>query len=380
MIAPHRLIWAKPGWPGLTYDAAETSGVLADASRHQGVVIGKLSGVGMSEQTSILADSWTREAIATAAIEGQNLNLDSVRSSIARRLGTVVSKEGPRSREVEGLLDLMNSAIRGANKPLTADLLCAWQESIFPSGFSGAQVIVTGVYRRAGEPMQIVSGPYGRETVHYIAPPAERVQKEMNLFLDWINSKTNTPMIEKAALAHLWFESIHPFEDGNGRVGRAIIDWVAAREIGENARLIRISEQLLAHRADYYAELEAAQHGDIDVTRWVKWFVGQYGQACLKTAEVVDLALAKAHFLRERITRPLNARQHTIVERLLDAGPRGFEGDLSTKKYEIITGAARATAYRDLADLCDRQILHTFGEGPATRYYIDLPGWEPRNA
>ena len=377
MNMPQRLVWDQPGWPQFTYDQRVVSTLLADARHSQGLAEGRLAAIGMAERTEILADAWAQEAMATAKIEGEYLDLNSVRSSIARRLGTGGARSGVTARDVEGLLDVMDSAIRSAKDALSEDQLKAWQLKLFPGGsqasFSLIRPVLAGEYRTA--PMQIVSGSVGHETVHYIAPPHERVPSEMRTFVAWVNQGSATPTIVKAAIAHLWFETIHPFDDGNGRIGRALIDRIIAGEVGEFARLVRISEQLLERRDEYYKQLEFAQHGDLDITPWVGWFVEQFRDACMSTVAIVDTAVVKATYRARHANKSLNDRQRKFVDKMLELGPAGFPDGLKSSKYESMTGAARATAYRDLADLVQMGMLSSEGALKGTRYFMTIDGW-----
>jgi Fic family protein len=382
LVAPknaqsHDLIWQQPGWPSLRYDATKVAAVVALALRAQGVLEGKLAAIGFEQRQEIAAETWTQEALSTAAIEGERLDLEAVRSSIARRLGVPDAKAANIPRHVDGLLDVMEDAVSQAEKPLTHERLHAWQAALFPTGFSGMSRIRVGGYREHAEPMQIVSGPIGREAVHYEAPSSAAVPAEMETFLTWLDGSSEPNGLVKAALAHLWFETIHPFEDGNGRVGRAIVDLVLARSAGEPGRVLRISQRLLARRGDYYEQLERAQHGSLDVTPWVGWFTEQVHAAFDMAASVVDLSLTKAMFWNEHRAKDLSPRQRKAVNALLDAGPGGFEGGMSTRKYENLTGAARATASRDLIELAAMGLLAQVGAGRGTRYYLQIDGWVP---
>ena len=274
-----RLIWQQPGWPALHYDAAAIGMQLALARRAQGLFEGKLTAIGVEQHQSLAAEAWTQDAISTAAIEGERLDLETVRSSVARRLGLVQVQASASARHVDGLLDVMDDAVTRAQDRLTHPRVQSWQAALFPTGFSGMTRIRVGGYRDHAEPMQIVSARIGRETVHYRAPPSAAVPGEMEQFLAWLDGPAQVDSLVKAALAHLWFETIHSFEDGNGRVGRAIVDLVLARDSGGSSRLLRISQQLLARRREYYEELERAQRGPLDVTAWVVWFVAQVRDA-----------------------------------------------------------------------------------------------------
>lgn len=372
-----QLIWQTPGWPGLRYDSVAVSAEVARARRAQGIVEGKLAAIGFEFHQSLMAEAWAQEAVATAAIEGERLDLQTVRSSVARRLGEAHQKSPATPRHIDGLLDIMDDAVRNATALLTHDRLCAWQAALFPTGFSGMVRIRVGAYREHTEPMQIVSGGIGHEKVHFEAPPSVQVPDEMGRLLTWLESPQESDALIKAALAHLWFESVHPFEDGNGRVGRVLIDLVLARDSGEVSRLIRISQQLLENRNTYYEQLERAQHGPLDVTGWVLWFVAQVRLACEAASVIIDESLEKARFWFAHRDKELTARQRKVLNALLDAGPGGFEGGLSTKKYERLTGASRATSSRDLGALEEKGLLRHFGDGRSTRYYLTIDGWGP---
>lgn len=370
-----QLIWQDPSWPKLHFDAASVGGEIAGARRAQGVVEGKLAVLGFDQRTALVGEAWSRDAVATAAIEGEHLDLLAVRSSVARRLGLAVTKGPAVPRHVDGLLDIMDDAVTKAAEPLTRERLQSWQAALFPTGFSGMSKILVGAYRQHAEPMQIVSGRTGRERVHYEAPPSAQVPMEMDRFLSWFNAGGEPDSLVQAALAHLWFETIHPFEDGNGRVGRAIIDLVLARDSGESSHLMRMSQRLLDVRDQYYDELERAQHGRLDATRWIVWFVAQLRAACEAASLVIDQALEKGRFWQAHHDKPLSARQRKMLNVLLDAGPGGFEGGMSTKKYESLTGASRATSSRDLIELETMGVLQRVGDGRSTRYYPAIPGW-----
>ncbi|WP_310120281.1 Fic family protein [Paraburkholderia terricola] len=377
MTSTHPLIWQASTWPGMHYDAIRVGGELARAHRAQGIVEGKLASLGFEQRLELAAEAWSQDAVATAAIEGERIDLTAVRSSVARRLG-VGNQDGPNApRSVEGLLDIMDDAVRQREAALTHERLCAWQAALFPTGYSGMVKILVGAYREHAEPMQIVSGRVGRERVHYEAPPSAQVPAEMQQFLDWFNATTEHDHLVKAALAHLWFETIHPFEDGNGRIGRVLIDLVLARDSGEVSRLIRTSQRLLDKRRDYYEQLERAQHGELDVTEWVLWFVEQVRVSCEEASGVVDATLDKAVFWMNHRDKVLTTRQRKVVNVLLDAGPKGFEGGMNTRKYESVGNTSRATASRELIELENMGLLSRVGAGRSTRYYLNMPGWAP---
>jgi Fic family protein len=376
MAAKH-YIWQQAGWPRLRYDPVRAGASLAQAHRAQGVVEGQLAALGFDQQLELAAEAWSQEAVATSAIEGERLDLLAVRSSVARRLG-VGAQHGPHApRHVEGLLDIMDDAVTRCHEVLTHERLCDWQAALFPTGYSGMSKIRVGAYREHTEPMQIVSGRPGHEKVHYEAPPSKRVRAEMDRLLHWFNTEAEPNTLVRAALAHLWFETIHPFEDGNGRVGRVLVDLTLARESGETSRLFRTSQRLLAQRRDYYDQLAQAQQGGLDVTEWVCWFVDQMRAACEAASRVIDDTWVKTRFWLNHRDKPLNDRQRKVMNLLLDAGARGFEGGMSTRKYEAIANTSRATASRELIELEALGLLEHVGAGRSTRYYVNLPGWVP---
>ena len=367
-----KYIWAQPGWPALTVREQALTGPLSRGRLAQGVVQGLAHALGLVQQPEILHDIWVAEAMATAGIEGEKLNLDAVRSSVLRKLGGV-GKAGASSRHVDGLVDVMDDATRHFNKRLTHARLCAWQAALFPAGSTRLTRIEVGRYRSHSDPMQIVSGRPGREKVHYVAPASTRVQAEMTRFLTWFRDSEPGRGIAidgvvRAAIAHLWFETIHPFEDGNGRIGRALCDMVLAQDAQAPLRLYSLSRQLHENRAQYYERLNAAQCGPLDVSDWVLWFIRQFEAACKKSADIIRSAVAKGRFWHA--APAMNERQKKVVQKLLDAGPDGFVGGMSAGKYVNITGTSKATATRDLADLAERGVLAVIGQGRGTRYAL----------
>jgi Fic family protein len=346
----------------------------------QGLVEGKAQAIGIERDGQVARQLMEDEVIATAAIEGERLDPAAVRSSVMRRLGLATT--GPRDRHVDGLVEVLNDAMSGFDTPLDGDRLQRWQSALFPGGTSGIRRIAVGRWRDHSEPMQIVSGPPGKEVVHYEAPPSRRVAKEMDRFLAWFAKTTPQPGrlpvldgLARAALAHLWFESIHPFEDGNGRVGRAVVDMAIAQDHRVPVRLYSLSRQLLASRRGYYDALNAAQRGNGDATDWVLWFAQQFALACERSSQVIDRAIEKARFWQGHAHLELNERQRKVLQRLLDDGDGGFLGGLNVDKYIKLTGTSKPTATRDLADLVRHSLLWTTGQGKAVRYYVNVPGW-----
>ena len=381
MPSPKRpYIWQQPRWPALSFDHQRVGPALSHARRMQGVIEGKARAIGIERDGQIARAVMEEEVIATAAIEGEKLDPVAVRSSVMRRLG--LASTGPQDRHVDGLVDVINDATRGFDAPLDDDRLHRWQSALFPGGTSGIRRIAVGRYRDHKEPMQIVSGSPGKEVIHYEAPPSRQVAAEMARFLAWFASTTPLPGrlpdidgLARAAIAHLWFESIHPFEDGNGRIGRAIVDMAIAQDHRSPVRLYSLSRQLLESRGAYYDALNAAQRGTGDATDWVMWFALQYAQACELSSGLIDRAIEKARFWADHAGIALNERQRKVLQRLLDDGDGGFLGGLNAEKYSKIAGASKPTATRDLADLVKGGLLWTTGQGKALRYHVNVPGW-----
>lgn len=374
-------IWQHADWPEFRHNAHAWARPLAAARLEQGKALGRLQEIGLTESISIERQIWTDEAVATAAIEGEKLDLDTVRSSVMRRLGEEGAGQRT-SRNVDGLLDVMQDALRSYKVELDNDRLHRWQAALFPGGTSGITRIAVGRFRAHDDPMQIVSGPIGREKVHYEAPPSAAVPDEMRRFLTrWndtrVRLKSGVDGIVRAAIAHLWFETIHPFEDGNGRIGRALIDMALAQDADSPQRFCSMSRQLLANRNAYYDALNAAQRGNLDVTPWVLFFIEQFRGACVASQEIVQAASEKTRFWARISNIQLNERQRKALQRMLDAGKEGFEGGMSAEKYGRLTGISKATATRDLIDLLHAGVVVKTGQLKSTRYWLNIPGWAP---
>lgn len=393
MQSPHTSpdwIWQHADWPRFTYREPDLIGVLGRARLAQGLLLGKARALGFANLGNAMLDIWSGEAQATAQIEGEHLELASVRSSVANKLGIDLGPAMAVPRAVSGLIDLMEDATRHWQQPLTDERLFSWQAALFPTGRSGLSKISVGAFRSSAAPMQIVSGPIGREKVHYVAPPSSAVADEMQAFLRWFESTQNGGIdgILRAGIAHLWFECIHPFEDGNGRVGRAITDMALVQDMRQDVRIYSLSAQILQDRDAYYAELNRASCGGLDVTQWLQWFVAMFEQACVHAERIIDQTLEKHRFWLLHNADNLNDRQRKVINKLLDAGPGGFEGGLSASKYASLTGVSRATATRELADLAKPRmsadgngvspaIFSVTGAARSTRYYPNIPGWVP---
>ena len=328
--------------------------------------------MGLELQAEVL----TSEGMATAAIEGESLSRDAVRSSVARRLGLPTAGLPRVPRQVDGLVEMLLDATRGYDRPLTPERLWGWQAALFPTGYSGLAKITVGAWRQSKEPMQVVSGPMGRELVHYEAPPAERVPGEMERFLSWwADPPEGMDGLVRAGLAHLWFVTIHPFEDGNGRVARAVADMALAQDEGSGARLYSMSQEIQIKRKAYYDILESTQKGEGDITPWLVWFLDCFKKAIAHSEGQVRQALNQTEFWQTHAETVMNQRQIKAVKRLLEAGPVGFEGGLTNRKYRNLTKTSRETAKRDIADLVGKKILRRNpGGGRSASYSLIWPG------
>ncbi len=365
-----RWIWQQPDWPGFRLDVSALSSRLAAARRAQGEVAGiaKLldPGLDLAARLEVL----TIEGLSTSAIEGEVFDPNTLRSSISRHLGLSTAGLPTRTRSVDGLVEVMLDASMQHTKRLTLERLCGWQAALFPDGRSGLHEITTGRLRGSA-PMLIVSGPIGRERIHYEAPPRSKLPQEMRRFLQWFNRPPkNLDGLLRAGLAHAWFEVLHPFEDGNGRVGRAVADMALAQDEARSARFYSLSETLMAHRDEYYAQLERLSRGDLDVTPWLTWFIAQVEEAARASENTIAHVIRKARFWLRHTQTPLNERQRKALNRMLDAGPAGFEGGMTNKKYASLTKSSPATAQRDLAELVAKKCLELAGSGRGTRYEL----------
>ncbi len=366
-------VWQHPDWTSrLRWNSERLLTPLAAARRRQGEIFGKAAGLGfdlgLEAQTSILTD----EAVMTAAIEGEILDRESVRSSVARKLGLPTVGLPPTARHVDGLVEMIVDATQRFDEPLTEERLRGWNAALFPTGYSGMLQIIVGDWRTSDEPMRVISGPVGRETVHFEAPPAARVPGEMARFLEWYAADPDPEDgLLRAGLAHFWFVTIHPFEDGNGRLARAIADMTLARDEGTPLRLYSMSAQIRTEQDAYYDILEQTQRGDGELTGWLTWFAGCLDRAVTNSEARLDLVLTKARFWQDHTDVNLSERQHKVVNRMLDAGPGGFEGGLTTRKYVGMTRTSRATAQREIADLLAKGLLvRRPGGGRSTSYEI----------
>jgi Fic family protein len=347
-------IYQHPTWPAFTWQHERLEPLLGAVRHQQGRVLGHMEALGFSLQAEALLQTLTLEALKSSEIEGEVLPSEQVRSSLARRLGMDVAGLVPAERRVEGVVDMLLDATQGFAEPLTAERLCSWQAALFPTGRSGLQRIQVGDWRTSAKgPMQVVSGPLGREQVHFEAPIAEQVAAQMTQFLAWFNSTAPLDAVLKAGIAHLWFVTIHPFEDGNGRVARALTELQLARADASAQRFYSLSAQMRLERTDYYGQLEAAQKGDLDITTWLAWFLACLSRALRATEQTLAQVLTKARFWEQHAAFPFNARQQRLLNQLLD----GFQGKLTSSKWATIAKCSQDTATRDIQALLDQGIL-----------------------
>jgi len=347
-------IWELPAWPHFRWDADRLAEPLADVHFKEGFLLGTMARLGFAERLEAEMEALTEEAINSSEIEGEHLNLESVRSSVARRLGVPNAAVGPEDRRVEGIVTMTLDATKNFSAPLTRERLFGWQAALFPTGYSNLRKIKVGGWRDdADGPMQVLSGHIGGEKVHFQAPPAERVEAEMVAFLAWFNEPQAIDGIVKAAIAHLWFVTIHPFEDGNGRIARALADMILARFDNSPQRFYSLASEILRERPDYYASLEVAQQGDLEITERLLWFIKCFSQA-LDAAKVACTAvLRKADFWQRNALVFLNERQRNMLNRVLD----GFKGNLTARKWAVIAKCSIPTAQRDIKELIDHGLL-----------------------
>lgn len=362
-------IWQASDWPSWRYDLAALAQSLADVSRAQGLLMGRLADVGMALRDQASLSALTEDVIKTSEIEGEQLNAESVRSSIARRLGVDIGALAPVDRHVEGVVEMVLDATANCNAGVTRDRLFGWHAALFPTGYSGLVRINVGDWRDdTTGPMQVVSGPLGRQRMHFEAPPADRLQSETDRFINWANSASNEPPLIKAGLAHLWFVTLHPFDDGNGRIARAVGDLFLARADGSPQRFYSLSAQIQRERKAYYDILERTQKQSLDVTEWLAWFLETLHRAVDEAQHTLDAVLAKTRFWQRWAapgSAPLNERQVKLVNRLLD----GFEGKLTSSKWAAIAKCSPDTALRDITDLLARGVLRKSDAGGRSTSY-----------
>jgi len=356
-------------WPRFTWNQESIASLLLEISNKQGRLLGRMESIGFVLKEEATLQTITLDVLKSSEIEGELLNADQVRSSVARRLGMNFIGMVPSDRNVDGVVEMMMDATQHFNEDLSTERLFSWHGCLFPTGRSGMQKIITGAWRNnaSDDPMQIVSGAIGREKVHFKAPVSELLNDEMNHFLNWLNNTTAINPIIKTAIAHLWFVSIHPFEDGNGRIARAISDMLLARADGTAQRFYSMSTQIRKERNAYYEILEATQKGDLDITDWLSWFLNCLDRSLNATDETLRIVLQKARFWEAHSKTLLNNRQVLMINKLLD----GFVGKLNSSKWASIAKCSQDTALRDILNLIDKKILvKELGGGRSTSYLI----------
>ncbi len=359
-------IWQDYDWPHFRWNESEISYRLADVRHQQGLLLGRISALGFEVQSSAMLETMTMDVASSSEIEGIHLNTDEIRSSVARHLGLPTNGMPIATHYVDGVVQILMDAVSNAMQPLSDERLFGWHSALFPTGRSGAWKIVVANWRQSEEPMQVVSGALGKEKVHYEAPPTVDVPVMMDELMKWINSPILVDPVLKAAIAHLWFVSIHPFEDGNGRIARTITDMLITRADKLTQRFYSISAAIMNNRKSYYDILEKTQHGDMDITEWLIWFIKITGDAIAMTNEMISNVVNKTSFWNGHNAESFNGREIKIINRLLD----GFNGNLTSGKYAKICHCSPDTALRDIQELLKMNILNKEGEGRGTYYII----------
>ena len=361
-------IHQKARWPAFRWDQTRLTLLLAELKHRQGRLLGRMEGLGFALQSEASLQTLTLDVLKSSEIEGEILNPEQVRSSIARRLGMDIAGLVPADRHVEGVVEMMLDGTQKYEKELTDERLFGWHAALFPTGRSGMHKIVVGGWRdnHPDYPMQVVSGPMGKETVHYQAPDAALLPDEMKKMVDWFSGAEETDPLLKAAIAHLWFVTIHPFDDGNGRIARAITDMQLARADGTAKRFYSMSAQIRKERNQYYDILEKTQKDDLDITPWLEWFLACLDRAISSTSETLASVFQKASFWDRNSRTDMNERQKLMINKLLD----GFYGKLNTSKWAAINKTSQDTALRDIQDLVGKAVLKKEEAGGRSTTYI----------
>lgn len=365
-----KYIYEHKNWTDFTWCDKSINALFGEVRLMQGKMIGQMNALGFSAKEEATLTALTLDVVKSSEIEGEFLNYNQVRSSIARRLGINTAGLVPGNRHIEGVVEMMLDATQRYSLPLTAKRLFGWHAALFPTGYSGPYKIEVGRYRTGD--MQVVSGALGKEKVHYEAVKPKLLKAEMGRFLDWFNNDNTLDPVLKAAIAHFWFIIIHPFDDGNGRIGRAITDMLLARAEGSGERFYSMSGQILIERRQYYKILQKVQHSTGDITEWLEWFLHCLKNAILATENTTQKILHKAEFWKLYEHTPINERQRLMLNKLFD----GFEGKLQTSKWAKITKTSTDTALRDIKDLVERGILQQINEGGRNVNY-ELADFKP---
>jgi Fic family protein len=357
-------IHQKNDWPKFTWNADVITPLLGRVRHRQGKILGVMQGLGFRLQEETVLQTLTLDVLKSSEIEGEQLNPEQVRSSIARRLGIEIAGAVPAERDVEGVVEMLLDATQRYDEPLSDERLFGWHAALFPTGRSGMYKIKIAAWR--DDAMQVTSGPMGKKTIHFEAPSADKVPTEMNIFLEWFNSKKDIDPVLKAAFAHLWFVTIHPFDDGNGRITRAITDMLLARADQIKQRFYSMSAQIQAEHDTYYSILESTQKGNLDITDWLEWFLDCLLRSMAQTDETVAATLKRSQFWETHRVTNFNPRQQKILQLLFDA----FFGKLTVSKYAKITKVSTDTSLRDIQDLMGKGILEQEGSGRSTSYKL----------
>ncbi len=358
-------IYQREDWPHFVWNKAHLQPLLAKAEFTRGLLLGRMQAIGFKLKNETTLDTLSREIIKSSEIEGEILNREQVRSSVARRLNIEFKGQTESSRYVDGVAEMMLDATRNYDKPLTRERLFAWHAALFPTGYSGIHKINVGMFRDDQDGrMQVVSSRRNRETVHFEAPEAVHLEEYISVFLKWANAAPRN--IVSAAIAHLWFVTLHPFDDGNGRVTRAVTEWLLTRADGSEFRFYSLSSRILSARKDYYAVLEKTQCGDLEITGWIEWFTGTLQKALEDALTQTESVFRKSRFWQEHEAMEFSAHQQKVLNRLFD----GFEGKLTSSKWAKICKCSQDTASRAIADLISKGILRKDGTGRATHYRL----------
>ena len=369
-----KYIWQNKTWPNFTWDSDLLLKPIGDVRFNQGSLIAQIRELGFDIQQTARADVLVEEALKTSAIEGETLDPDAVRSSVGRHLGIVdAGFKNVHDQKADGLVQILLDATKNHSQKFSSARLFSWHAALFPTGYSGMVKINVAQWRDDKQgPMQVISGPVGKKKVHFEAPPANLLETQMSALISWVNKKTNMDGIIKAAACHLWFITIHPFDDGNGRIARTLTDMLLARDENSPKRFYSLSSQIMAERNDYYDILNATQIGSLDITIWLEWFLGCMNRAILSSNSLLEKIMAKAKFWKVFAQTKLNDRQTKVINRLLDLGPESFLGGLKNKKYMGMAHTSRATAQRELSDLVQKGILIKLpGGGRSSSYDLD---------
>lgn len=362
-----KYIYQNPDWQNFCWDGEKILKTLSNVKLAQGFLLGKMNSLGFEIKSNALLNVLTENIIKSSEIEGEILNPEQVRSSIARKLGIEVTKNIPAERNVEGVVEMMLDATQNYKVPITKERLVSWHAALFPTGYSGMYKITVGDYRNdSSGPMQVVSGTIGKEKVHYEAPPANILEPEMNELINYINGSDDTDDLIKAGITHLWFVILHPFDDGNGRIARALIDMILAQSDDLNFRFYSMSSQIMKERKSYYNILEKTQKGSLDITNWLLWFLENLLISIKNSDEILGNVLKKAEFWQRHSDLTFSERQKKILNKLFD----DFEGNLTSTKWAKICNCSQDTASNDINDLISKKVLKKLGKAKNTHYVI----------